>query len=216
MIRSFRIIFLFFLLVCFASCAVVQYPVLDQSKESLLESELLRWHTFKITGLVELQYQAFSFRGDAIIAKTTEKFRFDILNQGILGLGGGVLTSFYADESGVQARMPGSSSIETYTLDSPHGKLMSFFSEKIFQDIYEQKDVIVQTLKCEFEGFEIIFTPEMRLSEINNKHQNIRINFNYDRHNNLHEITILTPITRNFVIYVDKIDHENIIVNSLI
>ena len=213
------------------SCVVTPKPPIDRDKILMLEQELTRWETFKLTGMTELQYQAFSIRGQVIMAKYEDKFRFDILNQGILGLGGGVLMAFYVDKEQAQTRMFGSSSIETYRFDTDDisldmlsnqssigsriGDVAGFFSENLFQAIYSQREKILENNKAEIEGFEIIFNDEMRLSEISHPNQNIGITFIYDRQLNLTELRINTPITRNFIIHVDKIEHENIIVQPL-
>ena len=198
-----------------AACSVIPKPSVEQDLLLLLEQEIIRWNTFKIVGFTEFQYQAFSIRGQAILAKIDNKFRFDILNQGILGLGGGVVIAVYVDEEQVQTRMFGSSTVETYELDSQMGDMMSFLSENLFQAIYSQRNKIIETYKGEFEGFEIIFTPEMRISDIYNPVQNIRASFVYDRQNNLTELRLSTPFTRNFIIHVDNIEHDNIVINPL-
>ncbi|MCL2063351.1 MAG: hypothetical protein FWG98_03130 [Candidatus Cloacimonetes bacterium] len=218
-------------LVCFTTCAVTPKVIIDQDKLSLLENELSRWETFRITGMTELQYQAFSIRGQAILSKASDKFRFDVLNQGILGLGGGVLFAFYIDKDQAQTRMFGSSEIETHIFNagsssserrSTNNSILSqlsniteFFSDNIFTVLHNQREIILDTHQAEIDGFTIVFTPEMKLSDIHNQNQNLRIAFVYDRQNNLSELRINTPYTRNFIIHIDRIEHENIVVNPL-
>ena len=179
-----------------------------------LESELNRWQTFKITGMTELQYQAFSIRGQVVISKESNKFRFDLLNQGIFGLGGVVL-AMYADSEKLQTRMPGSSSIETHELNSRIGNAISFFSENFVEMIMHEIGIVIETNQVNLYGFDIYFTEEMRLSQINNPEQNIKIDFIYDRNDNPLEITITTQIIRPFTIHIDKIEHENISITPL-
>ena len=199
----------------FLSCKIVPQQITTIEKQILLENELSRWNSFRITGMTELQYQAFSIRGQAVISKVEDKFRFDILNQGILGLGGGVLMAVYADSEQVQARMFGSSAIESYDIDSRIGEMVSFLSENLYQIIYEQREKIFETFMAEVQGFEIYFTNEMKLREISVSEQNIKVNFIYDRQDNLTELRVLTPLTRNFTIFVDRVVHENILVLPL-
>jgi hypothetical protein len=65
------------------------------------------------------------------------------------------------------------------------------------------------------EGFEITFTHLMQIKEISNPYQEIAVIFNYDRQDRLTEIRVSVPIIRNLVIYVDKIEHDNIVVSAL-
>ena len=203
-------------LILFLFNCVKMPPILHyQERLALLNQELSNWQSFKITGNTELQYQAFTIRGQAVLLKTENKFRFDILNQSIFGLGGGVLMAVYVDDEEVQARLFGSSAIETFELDSGHGRMISFLSESLFQSLYDQREIIIETFEANYDGFLIQFNSNMQLTRIYNSQQNIGADFEYDRNNNLTELKLLTPITRNFIIHVDKIEYENIVVNPL-
>lgn len=206
---------LIFFLLFLSSCAIAPKPVSYHDKLNLLNQELENWKTFKITGLCDLEYQSFAIRRPCVIAKTQDKFRFDILDTGLLGLGGGVLMALYADNKQIQFRKPGSSKIDTRILDDEMNNWLSIISEGLIQSIHEQKDKIIETNICEIDGSIILFTPRMKIKEINNPDKEIKITFKYDNQEKLSEISISIPLIRNLTIHIDKIDYNDIIVSPL-
>jgi len=185
-----------------------------REKVALLEQELERWSNFRLTGMSDIQYLAFSHRGQFVLARSGNRMRFDILGAGLLGLGG-PLVAAYVNDHEVQYRLPGNSTINTRVLENEERAFFDILTGNLTEMIFSQIDSIIETGKCEIEGFEIAFTPLMQLKEIRNPYQEIAVVFNYDRQDRLTEIRVSVPIIRNLVIYVDRIEHDNIVVSAL-
>ena len=204
-----------FFVCCFVSCAVSPQTKTRQEKLFLLGQELHKWNTFKLTGICELEYQSFSLRRPCVISKDKEKFRFDVLDTGIFGLGGGVMMALYLDSEQVQFRRPGSSAIETSSMDGDIGLMLSMLSESLFQSMERHKDEIIDTNKSNIGGVDILFTHKMQIEEISQKAQEINVKFTYDKQDTLSEIKISAPLIRNLTIQIDKIEYNNIFVPAL-
>jgi hypothetical protein len=121
----------------------------------------------------------------------------------------------YVNDREVQYRLPGNSTITTRVLENEERAFFDILTGNLTERIFSQIDSIVETGKCEIEGFEIMFTPLMQIKEIRNPYQEIAVVFNYDRQDRLTEIRVSVPIIRNLVIYVDRIEHDNIVVSAL-
>ena len=210
--RCFIILLVMLLYLC--GCATVPRVQERQEKITLLEHELERWSNFRLTGMSDIQYLAFSQRGQFILARSGNRMRFDILGGGLLGLGG-PLVAAYVNDREVQYRLPGNSSITTRVLENEERAFFDILTGNLTEMIFSQIDNIIETGKCEIKGFEIAFTPLMQIKEIRNRYQEIAVVFNYDRQDRLTEIRVSVPIIRNLVIYVDRIEHDNIVVSAL-
>ena len=202
------------ILILFA-CAPKPEQVIKQEKLSLLEKELDLWKSFKITGILDAQYQAFTLRNSCVIQKNDDKFRADVLSSGLFGLGGGIMMAAYIDRDKMQLRRPGSQTIEDVPFDTDTQAGIKFVTDELFVRLESEKNIIAETNKTEIEGFEIFFTPLMRLSEIRNREENLRITLNYDRQENLIEINAFVPSIRRLTIHIDKIEHADIMISEL-
>jgi len=196
------------------SCATAPRVREDHEKMILLQSELERWSHFRLTGMSNIQFQAFSHRGQFVMVRSGNRMRFDILGSGLFALGGPLVSGF-VDENGVQYRLPGSTTISSRGLDDEEMAFFSILSGNLTELILSQRESIFETGQCEIKGFEIVFTPLMQIKEIRNPNQEISVLFNYDRQDRLSDIRVSVPIIRNLVIYVDKIEHDNIVVSEL-
>ena len=210
-----RYTFIFLMMILFlCSCATVPRVQERQAQIVLLEQELERWSNFRLTGMSDIQYLAFSHRGQFVMARAGNRIRFDILGSGLFGLGG-ALVSAYANEHELQYRLPGNTSISTRVLENEERAFFDILTGNLTERIFSQIDNIIETGKCVIEGFEITFTHLMQIKEISNPYQEIAVIFNYDRQDRLTEIRVSVPIIRNLVISVDKIEHDNIVVSAL-
>ena len=203
------------ILLTLSSCATTSRARTRQERYLLLQQELDKWSNFRMTGMADIQYQAFSLRNPFVIARTEDRFRFDILNTGLFGLGGGVLMAAYVDSEKIQYRLPGSTTIETRALGDGERAIFNILTEQLNQRFHAQRNSIVDTGTANLEGFEIRFTQNMQIREISNRNLDVKIYFNYDRQANLTDVRVSVPIIRNLTIHVDRIVHNNIVVSAL-
>lgn len=195
-----------------SSCAVSQKTFSQQEKINRLEIELSKFNSFRITGQCDLQYQAFVIRRPCVIIKSKDKIRFDILDAGIFGLGGGTFMALYADEEKIQYKTPGSNSISEKMLDDKLKAWFDFLSESIIDELKERKIEIINTYSTELRGIRFNFNNDMSFKSIVNQENEISVFFDYDRSNNLNQLRVNSPLIRNLTISIDKIDYsENIV-----
>jgi hypothetical protein len=213
-----RIKFVIILVICgiLVSCATTPKETTDLEKLHLLEQELSRWQSFKITGLADVHYQAFAVRRPAVIAMTEGKFRFDVLDSGFLGFGSGTVMSAFVDSENIQIRRPGSSRVESISLDGDAIELLKLLTHSWSDLLHNHKRTIVSQHYCTIHGVEIHFTEQMRIREISSVGDNVKIEFNYNRSEVLTDIIVTNPLFRRLNIHVDKKEFDNIVVNSLI
>ena len=198
------------ILVCIGisiSCTPKPKRISKQEKLQLLNQELNNWQSFKITGIIDAEYQAYSLRNNIILLKNEDKFRADVLGSGLFGLGGGIFMALYIDKEMIQIKEP-NKPIEDYELDDNALDWLKYITEDLFIDLESKKDEITDKHKAEIEGFEIKFLSNMKISEIINKESNVKISFGYNRQNNLEEINVVSPNIRKLIIHIDKIEYN--------
>ena len=203
-------IIIFICLAILLSCTPKQSIIQKQEKLNLLQQEINSWKTFKITGILEAQYQAYSLRNNCIILKNDDKFRADVLGSGLFSLGGGIFMAIYLDKEHLQIKEPNKPVMEDYELDKVALDWLKYITEDLFTDLESNINKIAESHHINIEGFEIIFSGNMRLSEIINNEHDLKIIFSYNRQNALSEINVVSPNFRKFTIHIDKIEYDNI------
>jgi len=203
------------LLTLLFGCASSTKTISNQAKMSLLDQEIQNWREFRISGISELETQMLSFRNPCVILRAEDKFRFDVLNSGLLGLGRGVFLQFYAEKKFIQYREPLSPDIKVVPMQNEPLHWMKFLSTTMYDELETQKDYIIETHKAHIGDFDLKFSNTMRLAQITSIDYDIRINFYYDRHDRLYEIRATIPMIRNLTIHVDKIEYSNVVINPL-
>jgi len=211
-----RYLILSLLIISFiSSCTYRPKAFLVEERLFLLDQEISKWEAFKITGIVDIHYQSFSFRNNCIIQKNEDKLRIDVLASGFLSLGGGIIFAAYIEQELMQIRKPGNTVIENVSLSESDLEWISFFTEGLFTFLKSKKNVIIENLQIDLNGYEISFCNNMKLKEINNELEKIRISLNYDRNDNLIEIIAVIPSIRKLIVHVDKIEHDDIKITPL-
>ena len=201
-------IIIFIWIAILISCTPKPNIIQKQEKLNLLQQEINKWQSFKITGIIDAEYQAYSLRNNIILLKNEDKFRADVLGSGLFGLGGGLFMAAYIDKETMQIKLPGKSMIEDYELDDHALDWLKYITEELFYDLESKKDKITDTYKAEIEGFEIKFLNNMKISEIINKENDLKISFYYSRQNELTEINVVSPNIRKLIIHIDKIEYN--------
>ncbi len=212
-----KIFILLLVLISFfiTSCSVRYGTLSSDEKLRRLDIELQKWQNFRITGMSEIHYRAFNITRPCVLVKSKEKIRFDILDTGIFGLGGGIFMAFYADSEIIQYKLPGSQTITSKNLDDKMKVWFDFLSESIFEELKEQKLRIINTNYAMIRNLEFFFYPDMQLKEIRNAESEIAIVFIYNKNFELSQISISSPLIKNLTISIDKIDYSDNIVIPL-
>jgi hypothetical protein len=188
------------------SCASNQKKRQDIEKQILLRDELARWESFRMTGICDIQYQAFSFRRPFVMTSHNGKFRCDVLDSGFLGLGSGIVMAAYIDGVDVQIRRPGSTAVEIYKVESEIFGWYELFARGWTEMLAEFFPTIISTYRCQIDDIELLFTDKMQISEIQNREAELKINFVYNRSGNLTDIKVSIPMIRNLTLQVDKVE----------
>jgi hypothetical protein len=215
----FKFVKIIVLIVCmaliFSACSQKPKDITKQEKIRLLEDELTRWNTFKITGMCDIQLSILSGRYNCVITKTEDKFRLDIISGGLFGLGGGTILAIYIDTEQILVRNPGNPQVESKKITPETRTWINIITQNLSQRIMNQKDHIIETQKAEIEGIEIHFTDRMKLKEIKNKTEATTVSFLYDKNNALSEINAVMPLIKKMTLQIDKIEYNNITVQPL-
>jgi hypothetical protein len=159
-----------------------------------------------MTGICDIQYQAFSLRRPFVLTSHAGKFRCDVLDSGFLGLGSGIVMAVYIDGVDVQVRRPGSTAVEVYKVDSEIFGWYELFATGWTEMLKEYFPTIISTNRCQIDDIELLFTDRMQISEIHNRDAELKINFVYNRSGALTDITVSIPMLRNLTLQVDKVE----------
>jgi hypothetical protein len=186
----------------------------DSEKLRLLELELAKWQSFRITGLCNIHYQSFNIRQPFSAAMHEGRFRFDIYNTGILGAISGTMMSVYIDDNELQFRALGSSNVEVIRLNNDYAYL-KYISMGLVALLANYKDTIVRTGKASVQGFDFSFNENMQLKEIVNRTQALNVRFDHNSNSVVTDVSVNIPIVRNLNIEIDKFEISKNPIQSL-
>jgi hypothetical protein len=173
----------------------------ENNKEKLLYTHLKFWENIRIDGIIEANYKSFVFRKNITIRKNNSAFRIDVYDSGIFGMQPTPFISAHYD-SILTIRTP-----DQQINQLNHGNQEEINLSILFtlSDLYAIKDEIIKRQKLNYRGAVVIFSDDMRISEIRNNSNSTTIIFNY-----LHELDSITFTKKNIEIVkiqIDKITH---------
>jgi len=209
-----RLVCVLCLTMCILSCATLKDKIdPDAAKKALLKSELERWSSFKLTGLGDAKYSAFTKRCNTIIQLADGKFRFDMIDSGILGLvGGGTFISAFTDGTNLQLKLPGTTNIVSMALGNQD--VMKLLTTNVGTMLAGLEGTIISQLSCTVRGVTIRFTEKMQIREAVHNESNIKLNFTYDNANNLETITVASGVF-SLTYDVQKMENTGISITPL-
>ncbi|MCK4312141.1 MAG: hypothetical protein KAW88_05345 [Candidatus Cloacimonetes bacterium] len=203
-----KIVILLILISLVSSCAI--FTKLDKvQKEKLLLEHLNSWKSFRIEGIIEVNYKSFAFRKNIILQKNNNIIRIDIFSSGITGLKPTPFFSAYFD-SVLVLRLPDQSE-STKIKDIELKNISIFFNE--LQGFYSQKDKIIENQFLISRDYEVYFSYEMEIEKISLQKEKIKINLEYD--NDFSLISIEQDKKEVVNIQIDKITRNNIEIKPL-
>lgn len=188
------------------SCAVVS-KYSHKEKETLLLNHLNKWKNFRLNGIIEVNYQIFSFRKNIQIKKTGNLFRADIFDTGLLGLSPSpFLTAYY--DSLLTLKLPGNESLVVI----PQNKLLHDFPYinylLDFQLLAQHKDKIIKNHRIELDDLTIYFSNQMEISRVDRADKNYSLVLKYGKE--LQEIIFLAENKTVADIIIDKISFSEV------
>jgi len=201
--KLFLLIILTFLV---AGCSIIsQYS--SKEKEALLIRNIQKLETFKLEGIIEVNYKIFSFRKNIVIRRNEELFRTDIFDSGILGLSPSpFLTAVY--DSVLVIRLSGNNdpveiSKDKLLKDSPFLEYL-LDSDKIL----EFKQQIIKDHELQLDDVIILFSDKMEIIQISQTDKPYSIQLNYG--SELEEIKFIDDEKIIADIIIDKISFSDI------
>ena len=201
--------FLLIISLLFISNCTFFLKLTETNKEKLLFENLKFWDNIRIDGIIEANYKSFVFRKNIALKKNNYALRMDIYDSGIFGMQPAPFISAYYD-----------SVLTIRTPDQQIDQLNSENNERIdlsvlFQlsDLFTIKDEIIKYQKVTINGVVIIFSDDMRISEIHDDKTSAKIIFYYQQ--NLDSITFQKEKKEIINIQIDKITHLKEEINKL-
>ena len=201
--------FLLLILLFFVtSCSILLKPSEDD-KEKLLYEHLQFWENIRIDGIIEANYKSYVFRKNITIKKNSSALRIDIYDSGIFGMQPTPFISAYYD-SVLTIRTP-----DQKISQLNQGNKEEFDLSILFElfDMFAMKDEIIKYQKLNYKNAIIIFSADMKISEIRNNTNSSKITFIYLQ--DLDSIVFQKEEKRIINIQIDKITHPNEEINKL-
>ncbi len=206
--RFFIFLFLFLLL---SGCATIPKPDFAQN-EKLLSTHLKEWKNIQIDGIIELNYQGFSFRKNVVVKKKGDRGRIDIFDSGVFGLKPNPFISAYFDST-LFVRFPDQTKFIEFDNSSLKRELPDLSFIKIFDELVSNKNKIIKEKEYRNNNFIFYFSNEMKLEKIKLTQEKFYILFDYSKE--LSKISIFKNSKEIANIQIDKISHKNIKIKSL-
>lgn len=199
------------LLVLLTSCVskkaavAIKYP----KKVLLASDELQRWQSFKMEGIAEVQFKMFTFRKNFVLSKNKEALRFDLLDSGIFGFASSNI-SIYVDSDMQVYGYLGKKFIEIDDLPEGLRDVYTWFNNADIDDFQPYYDDLFENNSFDKDGTSFAFTNKMRLKEINNASNDLRVNIDYDYGDNISNLAIMLKNVKICDLKIDKISYNNI------
>ena len=197
--KFFLLLILFFFV---TSCSFLPKPA-EYNKEKLLYEHLKFWENIRIDGIIEANYKSFVFRKNITIKKNSSAFRIDIYDSGIFGMQPTPFISAYYD-SVLTIRTPDQQISQLNQGNKEEFDLSILFK---LSDMFDMKDEIIKHQKLNYKDAIIIFSDDMKISEIRNNTNLTTISFNFLQ--DLDTITFHKEEKEIINIQIDKITHPN-------
>ncbi len=193
---------LLIILLFVSSCSFIPKPA-EYNKEKLLYEHLKFWENIRIDGIIEANYKSFVFRKNITIKKNSSAFRIDIYDSGIFGMQPTPFISAYYD-SVLTIRIPDQQISQLNQGNKEEFDLSILFK---LSDMFAMKDEIIKHQKLNYKDAIIIFSDDMKISEIRNNTNLTTISFNFLQ--DLDTITFHKEEKEIINIQIDKITHPN-------
>ncbi|MCD6176915.1 MAG: hypothetical protein J7K29_03650 [Candidatus Cloacimonetes bacterium] len=199
---------LLFIILLLTSCAFLLKSA-EIDKEKLLYEHLQFWENIRIDGIIEANYKSYVFRKNITIKKNSSALRIDIYDSGIFGMQPTPFISAYYD-SVLTIRTPDQ---QINLLN--YGNKEEFDLSILFElaDLFTNKDEIIKHQKLNYKDAIIIFSADMKISEIRNNANSSKITFIYLQ--DLDSIVFQKEEKKIINIQIDKITHPNEEINKL-
>ncbi|HPK41078.1 MAG TPA: hypothetical protein PKZ69_05595 [Candidatus Cloacimonadota bacterium] len=199
------------LLVLLTSCVskkaavAIKYP----KKVLLASDELQRWQSFKMEGIAEVQFKMFTFRKNFVLSKNKEALRFDLLDSGIFGFASSNISIYVDSDTQVYGYL-GKKFIEIDDLPESLRDVYTWFNNADIDDFQPYYDDLFENNSFDKDGTSFAFTNKMRLKEINNASNDLRVNIDYDYGDNISNLAIMLKNVKICDLKIDKISYNNI------
>ena len=175
----------------------------------MLYTQLKFWENIRIDGVIEANYKSFVFRKNITIRKNNSAFRIDIYDSGIFGMQPTPFISAHYD-SILTIRTPDQQINQLNHGNNEELDLSIFFK---LSDLYAIKNEIIEHQKFRYKDTNVIFSDDMKISEIRSNTNATKISFNYLQ--DLDSITFYKEGIDITNIQIDKISYKNIKIKSL-
>ncbi|MDP8267927.1 MAG: hypothetical protein P9L97_04285 [Candidatus Tenebribacter davisii] len=201
--------FLLIISLLFISNCTFFLKLTETNKEKLLFENLKFWDNIRIDGIIEANYKSFVFRKNIALKKNNYALRMDIYDSGIFGMQPAPFISAYYD-SVLTIRTPDQQIDQLNPENNERIDLSILFQ---LSDLFTIKDEIIKYQKVIINGVVIIFSDDMRISEIHDNKTSAKIIFHYQQ--NLDSITFQKEKKEIINIQIDKITHLKEEINKL-
>lgn len=167
------------LLLIFSACTHTKKPSSLEAKKTLLKAELSRWENFKAEGITQMNYLGLGLRKSFVLSKTADELRFDVVDGGIFGSAGPLISLYFGDYFSVRSDFQPQLAIMAASMVDGKIDVAAFKDIHNLAELY--MDEIIHTGKVQKDGWEISFSPQMQLQSITNAKDQISTTFSYTK-----------------------------------
>ncbi|PKN79100.1 MAG: hypothetical protein CVU48_06335 [Candidatus Cloacimonetes bacterium HGW-Cloacimonetes-1] len=181
-----------------------------QSKDhDKLRKELSQWQQIRAEGIIQVNYQMFSFRKLFVLSSAQQQIRLDIFDGGMFGMTPEPLFSAYAGDY-VAVRSPVMPQLEVIAASKP----MEIQPTQLlgqFDSIFElYADEIIANKELNVNGTIYLFDKHFRLTQATNEEMKIAIKIDYKRNKDPDKIVVRYENNDIITFLIDKISHEKV------
>jgi len=199
-----------FFLIIFA-CSLLKLDR-DRDYELLLKENLEKWRSFRIDGIIEVNYKNYAFRKNIAVRKKESIGRIDIYDTGLFGLRPSPFISIFVD-SMITIDLPENPNPVVVQTEEISRNQPSLHYLMHLNDLFQFKTMIIKDHKINLDQLIFEFSTEMELIMIKDKDTEDQIAFSYQ--DELIGMKFFNRGQEFAKIQIDKISYNNIKINRI-
>jgi hypothetical protein len=205
------------IVLCFSltSCSILSRILAERDLLKLLDFELSKWTSFKLSGKANLHYGFINVNQPFSFAMHEGRFRFDLFNTGLLAHLNETMLSVYVDQEKLQFRIPGLTSIQTVNLANSDFAYIGLLTVGLTVLLEKQRENIVRNGIASISGFDFSFSDTMQLKSIAHAGQSLNVRFDYNSDSIVSDVSVSIPVVKNLNVNIETFELSQNIIQPL-
>jgi len=179
-----------------------------------LRTEMAKWNSFRLDGVVEVNFQGYSLRKFFVAQKNLDVIRLDVLDGGIAGMSAEPLLSFYKGDY-LALRSPMMPQLEFLNLDKyfPQDAFRTF--SNLDSLAAEHQEEILSTHSLSLNSIRMDFTPGYSIKSITDLKSGAKADFIYTSRGQIDKLELKVDEDASLILLIDDASFKPQVITPL-